>query len=160
MGYRSEVKMKFIFPTPPDRVAFMARAQLDAERFASADCPADRVHEFFTESINEYASQPAHHGATPELSDGGHICCEWDHVKWYESYPEIQYMNHLRELCHECHGAWAFARSGEETGDLEIEGEGFIVEDYHPEECKGYDTTSERFNVYDHVQTAQCVEWA
>ena len=106
MGYRSEVKYVLLFKTEEQLSTFRAHAQLTLG-------DTDGGREIFDQMDTRVMEWDTPHKYRLYVS--------WDDVKWYESYPWVQvqesFMDYVGEMP-DC--AYAFARVGEENGDVEI----------------------------------------
>ena len=113
MGYRSEVVLVVGKEVMPQFMVTMAKC-----RGARAMC-----WDGTTERVKDYAEE-------------GSIFFRWDHVKWYDSYEEVQAIEDFMDWC-ECedidvdgdsHAAidfFRFVRVGEDVEDVEQRGMGF-----------------------------------
>ncbi len=105
MGYRSEVKYLLLFSTEEQHNTFRAHAQLTLSDFEYAKEILDQMDI----QVMDYDTEFKHR-----------ITVQWDDVKWYESYPWVQVQESFMDYVGEMDGcAYAFARSGEEQGDIE-----------------------------------------
>ncbi len=106
MGYRSEVKYILLFSTEEQLNTFRAHAQLTLG-------DTDGGREILDQMDTRVMDWDTEHKYRLYVS--------WDDVKWYESYPWVQvqesFMDYVGEMP-DC--AYAFARVGEEQGDVEI----------------------------------------
>ena len=95
MGYRSDVAYTIAFKNKEHRIRFMA-----------------------AQFINEWIK--------PEdfsLVDDKTILLSYEGVKWYDDYEDVKQHTQLLEEAKEQGCAWTFCRVGEETGDIEQDGE-------------------------------------
>jgi hypothetical protein len=105
MGYRSEVKYILLFKTEEQLNTFRAYAQLT---LGDTD-GGKEILDHMDIQVMDYDTEFKHR-----------ITVQWDDVKWYESYPWVQMQEGLMDYVGEMDGcAYAFARSGEEHGDVE-----------------------------------------
>ncbi len=105
MGYRSEVKYILLFSTEEQLNTFRAHAQLTL-----GDTDGGReILDHMDIQVMDYDTEFKHR-----------ITVQWDDVKWYETYPWVQMQEGLMDYVGEMDGcAYAFARVGEEHGDVE-----------------------------------------
>ena len=112
MGYRSEVVFAVDSELAPFFTAMLANSP-DAERLCR---DADQYESGYEEE--------------------GDFFMYWNHIKWYESYPEIkaieEFIAELDEGAEEffpgvddVHSRWRFVRIGEDYDDVEDKGGGF-----------------------------------
>ena len=101
MGYRSNVVYAFVFEDALARDAFHAHVmeknkQLeDVQQWDDDDFDPDDKHQF-----------PC-------------LYFRRDDIKWYDSFPEVQFVESLKQDAYERGGAWVMARLGEEDDDTE-----------------------------------------
>ncbi len=106
MGYRSEVKYILLFKTEEQLNAFVAHAQLTLVDEGEG---GKEILDQMDTRVMDYDTEFKHR-----------ITVQWDDVKWYESYAWVQVQEGLMDYVGEMDGcAYAFARSGEEHGDVE-----------------------------------------
>ncbi len=108
MGYRSDVKYVFVFPTLSQRTAFLAEVALD-----SADHDDPRVRELQKDFVVEKPTGPRDYPYVTRI--------HYEDVKWYPEYPSVRYMNKVKEMVERHDGQWAFVRVGEDVTDVEVE---------------------------------------
>ena len=112
MGYRSEVVFAVDSELAPFFTAVLAQNP-EAERLCR---DADQYESGYAEE--------------------GDFFMYWNHIKWYESYPEIQVIEEfIQELegegeddfpdVEDVHSRWRFVRIGEDYDDVEDKGGGF-----------------------------------
>ena len=106
MGYRSEVKYVLLFKTEEQLNTFVAHAQLTL----SDEEGGKEILDQMDTRVMEWDTPHKYR-----------LYVSWDDVKWYESYPWVQvqesFLDYVGEMP-DC--AYAFARVGEEQGDVEI----------------------------------------
>lgn len=95
MGYRSDVAYCIRFRTREHRIGFMAAQALDPEI-----------------DLKEF-----------KLVDDTTILLSYDEVKWYDDYDWVKAHKRLLEDAKEQGCAWTFCRVGEETGDIDQDGD-------------------------------------
>lgn len=108
MGYRSDVLLAIAFAHKEDR-----------DEVWAVYCMDPRVQE------HNLASEWKNH----DDEKAGIYCLWWDvdHVKWYESYSDVQGYEHLKTVAEQfaenrgTQYAWVKYRIGEETSDIEKE---------------------------------------
>lgn len=106
MGYRSEVKYMLLFKTEEQLSTFRAHAQLTLTDTEGGKEILDQMDT----QVMDYDTEFKHR-----------ITVQWDDVKWYESYAWVQVQEGFMDYVGEMDGcAYAFARVGEEQGDVEI----------------------------------------
>jgi len=116
MGYRSEVILAIGPEVMPQFMVTMAKCP-EARKLCWSD---------HSDMIKDYAGVK------------GAFLFRWDHIKWYESYEEVQALQDFMEWCNsediEVEGKkeqaaeyYRFVRIGEETDDNEVEGWGFDI---------------------------------
>ena len=107
MGYRSQVKIAFVFKDELVRDTFFIAAMEQAKE----KIPNIELSSWFEESfthctINKYPV----------------TLFEADDIKWYTDYPTIAFIeDEMRAECVKRGGGWAFIRVGEESDDIEQE---------------------------------------
>jgi len=118
MGYRSEVAIAIYGPEDA-MVPLIAAERLKPTNIFSAD--SDHIN-YFEDEISDPLETPAHYvGITAEFED----------VKWYDSYPDVQAWNTLLAEAAGVDGICTeFLRIGEDLGDIEAA--------YHGENCQYY----------------------
>lgn len=95
MGYRSDVAYTIRFKNKEHRIRFMATAVLGSEI-----------------QLDEFA-----------LVNDETILFKYDDVKWYDEYAYVKAHKQLLEDAKEQGCAWEFCRVGEESGDVEQDGD-------------------------------------
>jgi len=116
MGYRSEVILAIGPEVMPQFMVTMAKCP-EARKLCWSD---------HSDMIKDYAGVK------------GAFLFRWDHIKWYESFEEVQALQDFMEWCNsediEVEGKkeqaaeyYRFVRIGEETDDNEVEGWGFDI---------------------------------
>lgn len=95
MGYRSDVAYAIRFKNKDHRVRFMATQALDPEI-----------------DLKEF-----------KLVDDTTILLSYDEVKWYDDYDWVKAHSRLLEDAKEQGCAWTFCRVGEDTGDIDQDGD-------------------------------------
>ena len=116
MGYRSEVILAVGPEVMPQFMVTMAKSPQAREM-----CWAEH-----TEMIKDYAGVK------------GAFLFRWDHVKWYDSFEEVQALQDFMEWCEneiievddkgvDASNYYRFVRIGEETDDNEVQGWGFDI---------------------------------
>jgi hypothetical protein len=123
MGYRSDVAIVFAFADTLIRDAFITQIE---------DDPALQYFSKEFESTDEYELPAVRFYATD--------------VKWYESYPDVQAVEHLCTKATDIGGAWVKVRIGEDDDDTETDND-----------C--YDQLSDRFHYYDYVRVSRRIEF-
>jgi hypothetical protein len=117
MGYRSDVAIAIYGPEDA-MVPFLAAQRMKEKSILITD--RDYVREFADENAGFRG-----------------IASEFDHVKWYESFPDVQaWLNLLTEAAETEGINTEFVRVGEEPTDIEAA--------YHGDECVYYLTTFTR----------------
>ena len=105
MGYRSDVKYIIEFETAEQREAFLVAARMEA---AGNEALTEALKELVEYTKEHYADNPTE------------LRLAFDHVKWYDGYPDVDAHHKLMEMAEECEGgSWQFWRVGEEAGDVE-----------------------------------------
>jgi hypothetical protein len=106
MGYRSEVKYVLLFKTEEQLNTFVAHATLELTDIEGGKEILDQMDTRVMDWDTEHKYR---------------LYVSWDDVKWYESYPWVQvqeeFLDYVGDMP-DC--AYAFARVGEEQGDIEI----------------------------------------
>ena len=116
MGYRSEVILAIGPEVMPQFMVTMAKCP-EARKLCWSD---------HSDMIKDYAGIK------------GAFLFRWDHIKWYESFEEVQALQDFMEWCNsediEVEGKeesaaehYRFVRIGEETDDNEVDGWGFDI---------------------------------
>ena len=123
MGYRSDVAIVFAFADTLIRDAFITQIE---------DDPALQYFSKEFESTDEYELPAVRFYATD--------------VKWYESYPDVQAVEHLCTKATDIGGAWVKVRIGEDDDDTETDND-----------CS--DQLSDRFHYYDYVRVSRRIEF-
>lgn len=103
MGYRSQVTILFSSATKEDLDGFLAQVKLEdggAEWMPDRDKRTDK-----------------------------HLLYEWDDVKWYDSYDDVQFWTRMMKKCGESETVYCeFCRVGEEYDDIQMEYYGEVTE--------------------------------
>ena len=116
MGYRSEVILAIGPEVMPQFMVTMAKSP-EARKLCWSE---------HTEMIKDYCNIK------------GAFLFRWDHIKWYDSYEEIQAIQDFIQWCADEHievdgkqvnadEYYRFVRIGEETDDNEVHGWGFDI---------------------------------
>lgn len=128
MGYRSEVKYVLLFNN---------KESLDTFKVHAALTMSDDLKNLSTDILEAYENL----SHSPNMQFPYRIYVTWDDVKWYESFKWVQVQDELMKFVgtmDKC--GYAFARVGEETGDIEQH-------------------SSESVNMWDFIDVRTIVEW-
>ena len=112
MGYRSEVLLAIELPSKQAMYEFVA--------IAKAGASVEVI-----EAINDYGMY------APEHTENVAIIAHYDHVKWYNSFSDVQAHDHILELASEMRYPTLFLRIGEDADDVEnrwVWGDSGVVE--------------------------------
>jgi hypothetical protein len=99
MGYRSDVAVGIGFTSREALVAFLTAVKL------KGDIPTEHLDDF---KITELGKTVVMH-------------CNYDHIKWYDSYEDVKRTHRLLSEANEAGHSTAFIRIGEEDNDIETE---------------------------------------
>lgn len=103
MGYRSQVKIAFVFKDELVRDTFFIAAMEQAKEKAVNDV------NWFEESFTHCT-----------LNGNPVTLFEADDIKWYSDYSSVRFIeDEMRDECVKRGGGWAFIRVGEESDDIE-----------------------------------------
>lgn len=128
MGYRSEVKYVLLFDNKESLDTFKAHAQLTM---------ADDLKNLSTDILHAYDND-SHY---PDSKFKYRIYVTWEDIKWYPSYAWVKVQDDLMKHVSEMPNCgYAFARVGEETGDIEQH-------------------SSEGVDFWDYIDVRTYVEW-
>ena len=106
MGYRSEVAFNI--------TGF--NSDVEAKEFL------DEVFNTFSEMITNFDIDEIKELIKEIKIERNSIRYHSDYVTWYEEYMGVKFSRHLMLISEEYdHLSWAFARVGEETGDIETD---------------------------------------
>lgn len=111
MGYRSDVKILLKCDTEEQMTAFAVAQRMSGDK--------ERVRIFSQKDSTDW-------GTGEQI--GETMIWHYQDIKWYDGYPFIvswtklfREIEDLRDENGECIGGWAFARIGEESGDIETD---------------------------------------
>lgn len=130
MGYRSSVKIAFVFKDELVRDTFFIAAMEQAkENIAGIE-----TMEWFDESFSQCT-----------LNNYPVTLFEADDFKWYDDFPVVKFVGD--EMCDECvkrGGGWVLIRVGEDHDDIE-------------HECNHHDNFKE-FSAWDYLYTSTDIQ--
>lgn len=128
MGYRSEVKYVLLFSRKEQLNTFKAHAQLTLD---------DDLKNLSADILHAYNNDSHHIGQQFPFR----IYVTWEDVKWYPSYKWVEVQHNMMRFVSEMPDCgYAFARVGEEQGDIETE-------------------SSESVHLWDFIDVKTYVEW-